>query len=308
MKDGAIATLLKGMVMGAADIIPGVSGGTIAFITGIYEKLVFSIKTISDVATLRLLFTLRIKEFWTAINGNFLSLVFGGILISVFSLSKLITWLLETYPMFVWAFFFGLILASVGLIVKSSEKPNVVHVLVFVVFTAVAYYITSLPPVNMGSGMLNTFLAGAIAICAMILPGISGSFILLILGQYQNILRAVNNLDVLTLSVFTAGTVVGLIVFSNFLSWLLKRFKQTTVFALAGFMTGALNKVWPWKVTVSYFIDKHGHKHPLLQENLLPHDFATQTGLSPEVFGVLLFFLAGITVIWLFDRLSKQQG
>ncbi len=308
MKNGIIATLLKGMAMGAADIIPGVSGGTIAFITGIYEKLVFSIKTISDLETLKLLFAFRIKEFWTKINGNFLSLVFGGILISVFSLSKLITWLLEEYPMFVWAFFFGLILASVWLIIKSSEKPDARHVIIFLVFTAVAYYITSLPPINMGSGILNTFLAGSIAICAMILPGISGSFILLILGQYQNILKAVNNLDIITLSVFTAGTVVGLIIFSNFLSWLLKRFKKMTVFALAGFMTGALNKVWPWKVTLSYFIDKHGNKHPLLQENLLPHDFAAKTGQQPEIFWVLLFFLAGVAVIVVFDRLSKERN
>jgi len=307
MKNGIISTLLKGMAMGAADIVPGVSGGTIAFITGIYEKLVFSIKSISDINTLKLLFSFKISKFWNTINGNFLSLVFGGILISVFSLSKLITWLLDVYPMFVWAFFFGLITASVWLIIKSSEKPSYIHIITFILFTAIAFYITSLPPVNIGTGLLNTFISGAIAICAMILPGISGSFILLILGQYQNILKAVNNLDFITLSVFTAGTIIGLIIFSNFLSWLLKKFRKLTIFALAGFMTGALNKVWPWKITMSYFIDKHGNKHPLLQENLWPWDFTSKTGQQAGIGWVLLFFAIGISIIVIFDFITKNK-
>jgi putative membrane protein len=299
--------LLKGIAMGAADIIPGVSGGTIAFITGIYEKLVFSLKSISDKENLSLLFKLKIIDFWKNINGNFLLIVFGGILISVFSLSKLITFLLDKYPMFVWAYFFGLILTSIWHILHNSAKPNLINVLIFLIFTGIAFYITSLPPINMGSGMLNTFLAGTIAICAMILPGISGSFILLILGQYRNILKAVNNLDITTLLVFTIGTVIGLILFSKFLSWLLKKYKDATIYALSGFMLGALNKVWPWKITLSWFIDRQGNKHPLLQKNLLPTDFATQTGTSPQVEYVLLFFILGVATILFFELLTREK-
>ena len=300
--------LLKGIAMGAADIIPGVSGGTIAFITGIYEKLVFSLKSISDKENLSLLLKLKIIDFWKNINGNFLLLVFGGILISVFSLSKLITFLLDEYPMFVWAYFFGLILASIWHILKNSAKPNVTNIAIFIIFSILAFYLTSLPPMNIGSGLLNTFLAGTIAICAMILPGISGSFILLILGQYRNILKAVNELDILTLIVFTLGTVVGLVLFSKFLSWLLKKYKDATVYALSGFMLGALNKVWPWKVTLSWFVDRHGHRHPLLQENLLPSSFAEKTGMSPQIEYVLLFFALGIITILVFELATKKKS
>ena len=300
--------LLKGMAMGAADIIPGVSGGTIAFITGIYEELVFSLKSISDKETLKLLLSFKIIDFWKTINGNFLLLVFGGILISVFSLAKLITYLLQVYPLYVWGFFFGLILASIWHIIKNSARPNALRVFIFFVFAIIAYYITTLPPINMGTGYLNTFLAGSIAICAMILPGISGSFILLILGQYRHILQAVNDLDIVTLIVFTLGTVIGLVLFSQFLSWLLKKYQEATIYALAGFMLGALNKVWPWKVTLSWFIDSHGNKHPLLQENLLPSSFLEKTGVPPQVEYVLLFFVLGVFTILVFELATKKKA
>ena len=307
MKGSAILVLLKGMAMGAADIIPGISGGTIAFITGIYEELIFSIKSISDIKVLKLLTSFKINKFWKSINGNFLALVFGGIIISIFSLSKLITFLLEKYPMFVWAFFFGLILSSVWLILKNTDKPKIIHLFFFLIFTLLAFYITSLPPINFGYGLLNTFIAGIIAICAMILPGISGSFILLILGQYQNILKAVNNFDFFTLFVFTLGAIIGLIIFSNILAWILKKYKKITIFSLAGFMTGALNKLWPWKITISHFIDKDGNRHPLLQENLLPTDFLKKTGEQPEILAVFIFFLLGVIIIVAFDKLATKK-
>ncbi len=303
-----LTLLLKGMAMGAADIIPGVSGGTIAFITGIYEKLIFSLKAISDTQNLKLLIKLKIKPFWNNIYGNFLLAVFGGILISVFSLAKLITFLLENYPLPVWAFFFGLILASAAFIIKQTDKPNISRIIIFLVGVIIAFYLTSLPPLKLGNGLLTTFLSGAIAICAMILPGISGSFILVVLGQYQRILTAVNELDIVTLLVFMLGAVLGLILFSKFLAWLLKRFHSHTIYLLAGFMIGALNKVWPWKVTLSHFIDRHGHIHPLLQQNLLPNDYLAQTGQNPKVIMVLASFITGILLIYIFEKVTKKYS
>ena len=253
IKDYTILTL-KGMGMGAADVVPGVSGGTIAFIVGIYEELINSIKSV-DLKTLKLLFTFKLKSFWNNINGNFLFSVILGILISVFSLAKLITFLLDDYPVLVWAFFFGLVIASTYFVSKRIQVWDWKRWLSFIIGVGIAYYITIATPSQTPENLSFIFLCGAIAICAMILPGISGSFILLLLGKYEFIMNAVKSLDITIIIVFACGAAIGLVLFSNVLSYLLRKFHDITIATLTGFMLGSLNKVWPWKKTLET-IDK----------------------------------------------------
>jgi putative membrane protein len=238
--------MLKGIGMGAADVVPGVSGGTIAFIVGIYEELLDSIKSI-DGNSLKLLFTGKVAAFWKAINGNFLLSLVSGIAISIFSLAKLITYLLENQPVLIWSFFFGLVLASTLFVAKDIKKWDWKTVLGFIIGTIVAFYITVATPAETPNGLWFIFLCGAIAICAMILPGISGSFILVLLGKYFYVMEAVKNLDIVIIIVFVCGAVIGITSFSRLLSYLLRRLHDITIAVLAGFMLGSLNKVWPWK-------------------------------------------------------------
>lgn len=244
---------IKGIGMGAADVIPGVSGGTIAFMTGIYEELVGSINSI-DATAARLLFRGRLRDFWKHVNGNFLVSVFAGILISVMSLAKLMTYLLEYLPIPTWAFFFGLIVASSVFILRdiSDWKPRDAVMLLLGVVLGVV--VCTLSPAETPDALWFIFISGAVAICAMILPGISGSFILLILGKYEFILATLTRIlsgestamDFAVLAVFVLGAVVGILSFSKFLHWLLARFHRATLLVLAGFIIGSLVKVWPW--------------------------------------------------------------
>jgi putative membrane protein len=238
--------MLKGIGMGAADVVPGVSGGTIAFIVGIYEELLDSIKSING-NSLKLLFTWKIAVFWKAINGNFLLALVSGIAISIFSLAKLITYLLETQPVLIWSFFFGLVLASTLFVSKDIKKWDWKTVLSFIIGAIIAYYITIATPAETPNGLWFIFLCGAIAICAMILPGISGSFILVLLGKYYYVMEAVKNLDIVIIIVFISGAAIGITSFSRLLSYLLHKLHDITIAVLAGFMLGSLNKVWPWK-------------------------------------------------------------
>ncbi len=238
--------VLKGIGMGAADVIPGVSGGTIAFIVGIYEELINSIKSV-NLKTLKLFFTLKWAEFFKAINAPFLCAVMLGILISVFSLARIITYLLATYPIYVWSFFFGLILISTYFVAKKIEQWSWSRWLSFIVGAAMAFYITVATPAHTPTTLPFIFLCGAVAICAMILPGISGSFILLLLGKYEYIMDAIKHFDIKIILLFGSGAAIGLVLFSNVLSFLLKRYHDITIALLAGFMLGSLNKVWPWK-------------------------------------------------------------
>jgi len=292
--------LLKGIGMGAADVIPGVSGGTIAFITGIYEELVHSIKSINLIA-LKLLFSFRIKEFWKQINGNFLFFVVTGILTSVFTLSHLIEYLLINFPVYIWSFFFGLIIASSVFILRDYLKINWLNIIFLLTGIVIAFIITSVSPAETSDAYWFIFISGAIAICAMILPGISGSFILLLLGKYQFILNAVNQFKIDILLIFIIGAIIGIISFSNLLSWLLKKFHNITIILLAGFMIGSLNKIWPWKhVTATYF-NSNGVNHPLSEVNILPVPSDPAYAFVPA----LLFALTGIGIIVLIEFLSK---
>jgi len=239
--------------MGAADVIPGVSGGTIAFITGIYDDFVGSIASINAEA-MRLLFKGRLKDFWKHINGAFLLSIVLGIAISVISLAGLMQMLLSTYPIQTWAFFFGLIVASSIFIIRGISGWKLREIILIIFGIGLGIVVCTLSPTQTPDGLWFIFLSGAIAICAMILPGISGSFILLILGKYQYIMGCISDLvsgveigrNLVTLCVFLAGAVVGILSFSKFLHWLLARWNKETLIVLAGFIIGSLVKVWPW--------------------------------------------------------------
>lgn len=291
-KDYAVL-VLKGIGMGAADVVPGVSGGTIALIVGIYEELVNSIKSV-NLHSLKLLFTLRFAEFWRQINGSFLLSVVAGILISIYSLAKLVTFLLEKHPVMIWAFFFGLVLSSIYYVVKNVSQWNVMNMFMFLVGTAVAYYITIVTPTSTTDDLWFIFLSGAIAICAMILPGISGSFILLLLGKYQYMMAAVKDLDILLLAVFAAGALIGIVLFSRLLSYLLANFYNVTISVLSGFMLGSLNKVWPWKLPVSFAADGT----VLTERNILPDAYMWE--------GIALI-LVGVAVVVILETVSARK-
>ncbi len=297
---------LKGMAMGAADVVPGVSGGTIALITGIYEELIFSIKSI-NLKALKLLFTGKGAAFWKAINGNFLMSVLLGIGISIFSLARGLTYLLQHYPILVWSFFFGLIIASAIYVARTIKSWNAGAVTAGIAGIAIAYLITEISPTEANPTWIYIFFSGVIAICAMILPGISGSFILVLLGMYPFILGAVGDLNIPVLLVFVAGAAIGIIAFSNFLSWLLKKFHTLTIALLSGFMVGSLNKIWPWKEVTESFIDRHGEVRPLTERNILPGTYATLTGNESWLLGAILFLIAGFVLIFAIEAATKGK-
>lgn len=290
LKDYAVL-VLKGMGMGAADVVPGVSGGTIAFIVGIYDELINSIKSI-NLESLKLFFTGKWGAFWKKINGNFLFFLLAGIGISVFSLAKLITWLLVDHPVLVWSFFFGLVLASTWFVSKDiKEWKSWKTWVAFVIGVVIAFYITVATPAETPSNLLFIFLCGAIAICAMILPGISGSFILVLLGKYFFIMDAVKTLDVVVIAVFGVGACIGITSFSRILSYALAHFRNITLAVLTGFMLGSLNKVWPWKEVVETFVDSHGEVKPLVEHNILPNAYVAEAVVLMVVGFFLVYFL-----------------
>ena len=291
--------------MGAADVVPGVSGGTIAFITGIYQELIDSIKSI-NFNTLKLFFTGKFKEFWKQINGNFLLAVVIGIGISVLSLAKGLEYLLEHQPILIWSFFFGLIIASAIYIGKDISRWNIGTFVSLIAGAVIAYFITVLTPAEAHSSYGFVFLSGSIAICAMILPGISGSFILVLLGMYKFILGSISSFNLPVIAVFLVGAAIGIVLFSNLLSWLLKRYYNLTIALLAGFMIGSLNKVWPWKETVETFIDRHGEIKPLVEQNILPTNYESITGQAPQIMGAVGLVILGFALIFIIEGISKK--
>jgi len=298
--------ILRGMAMGAADVVPGVSGGTIAFITGIYQELIDSIKSINSKAV-QILAKEGFGPFWKHVNGNFLASVFGGIAISVLSLAKLISHLLEVYPIMVWAFFFGLIVASAWVVAHRISRWNAGKVIALIAGILIAFFITRLSPAETTEAWWFLFLAGALAICAMILPGISGAFILLLLGKYQFIIDAVSSFNVSVIAIVGVGAIMGLLLFSNLLSFLLHKFHDYTVAVLVGFMIGALNKVWPWKKSLETFIDRHGEIKPLLETNIWPSTYAEHFQANSYWMGALVTALIGFAIIIVVDRITKEK-
>ncbi|WP_394698218.1 DUF368 domain-containing protein [Labilibaculum manganireducens] len=305
MKDYLLIAF-KGMGMGAADVVPGVSGGTIAFITGIYEELINSIKSINGNAV-KLLFQFKFKEFWQAINGNFLLALIFGIFLSFLSLAKLIKYFLAEQPILIWSFFFGLIVASAIVIARKITEWKLRTIIAMLIGIGIAYMVTVVTPAETPTSYWFLFLSGALAICAMILPGISGAFILLLLGKYEYILNAISSFKLDVVAVVGAGAVIGLLSFSNLLSWLLKKYHNMTIGLLSGFMIGSLNKVWPWKNTISTFIDRHGIEKPLLQENILPNTFANISEQDSQLIFAILLAIAGFLLIWMMEKFSPES-
>lgn len=290
--------------MGGADVIPGVSGGTIAFITGIYEELIESIKSV-DGDAFAFLRKFEFASFWKKINGSFLVAVLAGIITSLLSLAKLMGFLLATYPIPVWSFFFGLILISSPLILREVKKWSFAIVLSGISGIAIAYWITIISPSQTPSNLFFIFFCGALAICAMILPGISGAFILLLLGKYEYMIQALIEFNIPVVLVFMAGCVVGILSFSRFLSWILKHYRFPTLALLAGFMLGSLNKVWPWKEVVAYRLNSAGQQVPAFDKSIWPGQYLEKTGNDPLIFQSILFVALGVLIVVFVEKLAS---
>ncbi|MCK5893942.1 MAG: DUF368 domain-containing protein [Endozoicomonadaceae bacterium] len=294
-----VILFLKGALMGAADVVPGVSGGTIAFIVGIYDRLLNSLKTLGP-ASVSILFRQGVASFWRYIDGTFLAAVLSGVLFSIFTMARLITYGLEVWPILVWSFFFGLVVVSALLILRHITDWNLARFLCFVVGIIVAVFIGYISPRGAVQPEWYTFLwAGALTICAMILPGISGSFILLLLGLYIPVMQAVIDFDIATLLIFVVGCVSGLLLFSRFLSWLLIHCRFSTLAFLVGSMVGSVEKIWPWKQTLSW--------EPL-PINVLPWNYESLTGQSSDLWEALGLMLLAVVLVSVFEWYGRSKA
>jgi len=288
--------------MGCADVVPGVSGGTMAFILGIYEELIESIRVLATPRVLGPLFRFDIAELLKVVRWKFLGCLLFGILTAVLSLAKVLEHALNGYPVYVWSFFFGLVLASVFTVSKRLEKWTTGVVVLLVVGTVAAYLIVGMVPLQTPEEAWFLFLSGALAICAMILPGISGSFILVVLGKYEYVLHAVNERDLVTLLIVACGCAVGLVAFAQILGWFLRHFHGWTLALLIGFMVGSLRKIWPWKETVRTILDRHGHEIPAEQINFLPDHLGAEVGIA------FVLLLVGFGVVLMLDRIGHREA
>ncbi len=287
--------------MGAADVVPGVSGGTIAFISGIYEELITSINQV-NVSLLKTLRTQGLAAAWKQVNGNFLISIFLGIAISIITLAKLISWLLINQPVLLWSFFFGLVIASIIFVAKGIEKWNLAAFIMLALGAGVAYYITQLPPVENTESLPYLFISGALAICAMILPGISGAFILVLLGSYKTILDAVHERDIAILATVFTGAVFGILSFARLLKWMFQHYKNITLALLTGFIIGSLSKIWPWKeVLTSKVFD--GKTIPVLEKNVSPLSYEG----DPQLLWAILLAILGFLLIFMLEKLAAKK-
>ena len=308
---------LKGLAMGAADVVPGVSGGTIAFISGIYQELIDSINNV-NLSVLKTLKKDGLRAAWQQVNGGFLLALLTGIFISVLTFSKIITHLLADHPILVWSFFFGLIIASIVLIWKETSNWKLVDILALVLGIVISYYITIARPVSSPDSYWYIFLSGFIAIIAMILPGISGAFILLLMGSYETVIGTINkfregivNFDMeilgeamVKLSVFALGAIIGLKSFSKILHWMFEKHKNTTLALLIGFMAGSLNKVWPWKQVLETRVNSHGEVVPFIENSILPQNFDG----NPQVMTAVILAVIGFVVIFGMEKMASKLG
>jgi len=295
---------LKGMAMGAADVVPGVSGGTIAFISGIYEELIATLNKI-NFSLLKQLKNEGLKSTWKTANGSFLLALLSGVVVSVISLAKGVEWLLEHHPILLWSFFFGLVFASIIYVGKQIKiAPTDFKLFLGMTLGAVvAYLITTLNPGETSGANTFLFFAGALAICAMILPGISGAFILVIIGAYGPVLEALNSRDFKTILIIGAGAVVGLLSFSKLLKWLFENYNRLTLAVITGFMIGSLNKIWPWKVALTFRTNSKGIKIPLNEKSISPFNVDGDPQLLQAV-GLMVF---GVIIILLLEKISTKK-
>ena len=293
---------LKGVAMGAADVVPGVSGGTIAFISGIYEELIDSINKV-NLGTLKILKKEGIAAAWISINGNFLLSLVLGIGLSVLSLARLIRHFLETQPILIWSFFFGLVLASIIYVGMKIQRWNIGTILLLVLGAFIGYIITTLTPHTAEATYPYVFLSGALAICAMILPGISGGFILLLMGMYKPVLDALHDKNIGLIITLMAGAVIGLLSFSRLLKWLFDHYENLTLAILTGFIVGSLNKIWPWKeVLESEMIN--GKLKILDEKSIMPYSYTN----DPQLGLAIVMAVIGFLFIVLLERLAKQKN
>lgn len=281
--------MLRGFAMGCSDVVPGVSGGTMAFILGIYEELLDSIRVVGQPHFLQAVFRFRIKEVFQILNWKFLLSVFLGIALAILTLAQGLEWLLHNEPVFLWSFFFGLVLASVVAVSKRIKQWNPPLIGMTLLGTLGAFMLVGLVPLETPNAWWFYFLSGALAICAMILPGISGAFILVLLGKYMDILAAVNDRDIITIAFVGAGAIIGLVSFAQILGWLFKRYHDLTVALLIGLMIGSLRKIWPWKEVVE-FIERKGEIIPTIEHNILP-------ALNSELGLAIVLGVIGFTVV-----------
>lgn len=294
----------RGMAMGAADVVPGVSGGTIAFITGIYEELIRSLNNI-NLGALKILFKEGIKPFWKHINGTFFVFLFGGIGISILSLAKALKYLLKNEPVLLWSFFFGLIIASIWLIGKTIKKWDAGVITALLIGTGVAFYIATLQTKGTVGSDWYMLICGAVAICAMILPGVSGAFILVLMGAYQVLIDAIEERDFLVLGIFAVGCVIGLLTFARVLKILFDKFKEITIAVLTGFMIGSLWKVWPWKNQIGdepLVVHSDG-KEDWAMQNVLPGDFSG----DDQLLYAILVAVGGLLLIVVLERFAPKS-
>lgn len=296
-----IIVTLKGLAMGAADVVPGVSGGTIAFISGIYEELIDTINQV-NVSLFREWRNNGFRSFWKKLNGNFIVALLLGIGVSVFSLARLISWLLLNEPILLWSFFFGLVVASILFVGKAIEKWNASTISMLLLGTAIAYYITTLPPIENTTSLPFLFFSGALAICAMILPGISGAFILVLLGSYKTVLDAVHEQNFKILGTVAIGAVFGLLSFARLLKWMFNNYKNITLAILTGFILGSLNKIWPWKEVhdTRLYADKI---IPVKELNVSPFNYEG----DPKILFALLLALIGFSLIFLLEKIASKN-
>lgn len=306
----------KGLAMGAADVVPGVSGGTIAFISGIYEELIETIHKI-DLGIFKVWKKEGFLNAWNAYNLSFLLALFSGVFISIISLAKIITWLLAEYPVIVWSFFFGLVIASILYVGKQVTRWRLSVVFVLIIASVLSYLITIADPIGSPDSLWFLFLAGFIAIIAMILPGISGAFILLLLGAYTGVIGILTQFgDGITtmdsalffeafgkLLIFGIGAIFGLKIFSNALNWMFKHHKNMTLAVLTGFMIGALNKIWPWKEVLQYRLNHAGENVPFLERSILPQNFEG----DPKLLLAIVFAFIGFLTIFLLEKLANKK-
>ncbi len=293
-----VGLVARGFAMGAADVVPGVSGGTMAFILGIYEELIRATREITQPSFLRPLLRGNLKAAAEALPWPFLCAVFAGILLAVFSLAPGLEWLLENQPALLWSFFFGLVLASILTVSARVGRWTTLTRGGVILGTIGAWLIVGMVPVQTPDAPWFLVLSGSIAICAMVLPGISGSFILVLMGKYQQILAAVTERDLVTIATFAFGAGIGLLLFARFLSWLLARYHDVTVSLLIGLMAGSLRKVWPWKETLESMIDRHGKSVPVVERNILP------SGAEELALGVGLA-LVGAAIVLVLERANR---
>lgn len=309
--------LLKGIAMGAADVVPGVSGGTIAFISGIYEELIESIDNIK-LGVFKVWKQEGFKTAWKSINGSFLLALFLGIAISILSLAKLIKWLLHNEPILLWAFFFGLVLASILYIGKQIKSWSPKIIIAIFITSILSYFITLAEPFASPDSPIYLLFCGFIAIIAMILPGVSGAFILLILGAYETAINTVNNLiegattgnwdilkdALLNFFMLGIGAVIGLKVFSKVLNWMFKHHKNLTLAILTGFMIGSLNKIWPWKNVLKTRINSEGLEVTALDESILPSSYDG----DPNIMFAVIFIVIGFATILIIEGLGNKKA